>query len=162
MNGLFFQFITFISFISVSKRQTQPGVDLGPVGSIGDSSIVLFHFRQFGVVPFSSGKDEEWLHGLSQFFCLPFLWLCGLGGQVPNPYTVREEYREERLEGLLEQPSGFTWTEGFPTMQRGKIPETSQEKRGALAFPAWETCCSFHRPKNRFLDSRRGSLKARV
>lgn len=47
MNCLLLQLITFIS---VSKRQTQSGVDVGTVGCIGDGFVVTFPFRQF----------EEW------------------------------------------------------------------------------------------------------
>lgn len=45
MNCLLLQLITFIS---VSKRQTQSGVDVGPVGHVGDGFVVTFPFRQFG------------------------------------------------------------------------------------------------------------------
>lgn len=158
MNCLLLQLITFIS---VSKRQTQSRANVGPVGHIGDGFVVTFPFRQFGewYSIFSSRKGEEWPHGFSGFSRLPFLWLCGLGGKVPNQCTVREEDREERLEKLPEQPSGSTWTEGFPKMQKGRIPG---KREGALAFPAWGTSYSFHelilKPENRFLEARRGNF----
>lgn len=72
---------------------------------------------------------------------------------------MREEDREERLEKLPELPSGFTWTEGFPKMQKGRIPG---KREGALAFPACGTSYSFHelilKPENRFLEARRGNF----